>query len=57
LPEGRKPIGIKWAFKAKFESGVFVKWKARMCAQGFSLKPGLEYNVGETSSPVARSHT
>ena len=57
LPKGRKCIGVRWVFKAKFENGKFVKWKARMCAQGFSLLPGLEYKMGETSSPVARSHT
>ena len=57
LPKGRKPIGIRWVFKCKFENGVFVKWKARMCAKGYSLQPGLEYNPGETSSPVARSST
>ena len=57
LPAGRKCIGVRWVFKAKFENGIFVKWKARMCAQGFSLLPGLEYRLGETSSPVARSHT
>jgi hypothetical protein len=25
LPKGRKPIGIRWVFKCKFENGVFAK--------------------------------
>ena len=57
LPAGRKLIGLKWVFKAKFEDGVFIKFKARLCGKGYSLIPGIEYKVGATSSPVARSHT
>ena len=57
LPVGRRLIGLKWVFKAKFEDGAFVKFKARLCGKGYSLMPGIEYKVGATSSPVARSHT
>ena len=57
LPAGRKLIGLKWVFKAKFEDGVFIKFKARLCGKGYSLIPGIEYKVRATSSPVARSHT
>ena len=33
LPAGRKLIGLKWVFKAKFEDGVFIKFKARLCGK------------------------
>ena len=53
LPPGRKAIGFKWVFSIKFESdGSIERHKARLCAQGFSQVPGLDYR--ETFAPVAR---
>jgi Reverse transcriptase (RNA-dependent DNA polymerase) len=53
LPEGREPIGNKWVFVQKRdESGDIVKHKARLVAQGFSQKPGVDYSETGTFAPV-----
>lgn len=56
LPPGRKAIGSKWISKVKKdENGKVYQHKARLVAQGFSQKFGVDYN--EVFAPVARIST
>lgn len=56
LPEGRKAVGSKWVFKLKRNAnGDFVRYKARLVAQGYSQKYGVDYN--EVFSPVVMHTT
>ena len=37
LPDGVKPIGVKWVFKTKFnEHGQIEKYKTRLVAKGYA---------------------
>nr|KYP43092.1 Retrovirus-related Pol polyprotein from transposon TNT 1-94 [Cajanus cajan] len=55
-PKGVKPIGYKWVFVRKQnENGEIVRYKARLVAQGFSERPGIDF--GETYSPVVDANT
>ncbi|WVZ98060.1 hypothetical protein U9M48_043543 [Paspalum notatum var. saurae] len=52
-PPNYHPIGTKWVFKNKQgEDGMVVGNKARLIAQGFCQKEGIDYE--ETFAPVAR---
>ncbi|WVZ76273.1 hypothetical protein U9M48_024260 [Paspalum notatum var. saurae] len=52
-PPNCRPIGIKWVFKNKQgEDGMVVWNKARLVAQDFCQKEGIDYE--ETFAPVAR---
>ncbi|KAL0546737.1 hypothetical protein IC582_016650 [Cucumis melo] len=50
-PKGVKPVGFKWVFVCKRnENNEVTRYKARLVAQGFSQRPGIDYEV--TYSPV-----
>ena len=48
-----KIITLKWVYVMKQnEKGEIVRYKARLCARGFNLKPGFDFD--SSFSPVAR---
>lgn len=56
LPKGRTPIGCRWVYKIKQgELDDATRYKARLVAQGFTQKYGVDYD--EVFAPVTRSST
>lgn len=55
LPAGRSMVGSKWVFKIKTDEGGNMTYKARLVAQGFTQKYGIDYD--EVFAPVARSES
>ncbi|KAL0556350.1 hypothetical protein IC582_004863 [Cucumis melo] len=55
-PKGVKPVGFKWVFvRKRNENNEVTRYKARLFAQGFSQRPGIDYE--ETYSPVVDAIT
>ena len=55
-PEDVKPVGYRWVFvRKRNEKNEVVRYKARLVAQGFSQRPGIDY--AETYSPVVDAIT
>ena len=55
-PDGVKPVGYKWVFvRKRNEKGEIVRYKARLFAQGFSQRPGIDFK--QTYSPVVDATT
>jgi hypothetical protein len=53
LPPGRKPIGVKWVFKVKWdEHGAVSKHKTCLVVKGSTQRHGIDYD--EVFMPVAR---
>ena len=50
-PEDVKLVGYKWVFvRKRNENNEIIRYKARLVAQGFSQRPGIDYK--ETYSPI-----
>jgi hypothetical protein len=53
LPRGHRTITLKWVFKLKRdEVGAIIKHKARLVAQGFLQREGIDFD--DAFAPMAR---
>ena len=53
LPDGHRPITLKWVFKLKKdELGAVIKHKPRLVARGFVQQEGINYD--DAFEPVVR---
>ncbi|GKD42598.1 putative ribonuclease H-like domain-containing protein [Tanacetum coccineum] len=53
LPNGKRAMGTKWVFRnKKDESGIVIKNKSRLVAQGYTQEEGIDYD--EVFAHVAR---
>jgi hypothetical protein len=50
-PSNVNPVGFKWVFvRKRNENNEVVRYKAKLVAQGFTQRPGVDFN--KTYSPV-----
>ncbi|GKC78907.1 retrovirus-related pol polyprotein from transposon TNT 1-94 [Tanacetum coccineum] len=55
-PYGKTIIGSKWVFKnKKDETGIVIKNKARLVAQGYNQQEGIDYD--ETFAPICKTQS
>ncbi|GAA5855277.1 hypothetical protein JCM9279_001930 [Rhodotorula babjevae] len=55
LPAGARALGTTWVYTLKTNADGSTRYKARLVAQGFAQRPGIDVN--ETFAPVARAST
>ncbi|SGY80018.1 BQ5605_C008g05285 [Microbotryum silenes-dioicae] len=54
--KGIRVLGTIWVYSIKRDAnGKIIRFKARLIAQGFAQRPGIDYH--DTCAPVARSST